>query len=549
MAFSIGPFSYLMNWLVFTSSVLLAVAVAWSLALLRRIRDWRAGFVIAWLGAMLLLLVITFGLQAASERLGVDASVGWLRQLAISGLAVAAVIFHHVTFQRDPLTGLPNRALLMNRLRRAIARANRSTFAVLFVDLDRFKLINDSLGRAVGDQLLVAIAERLEGCIKRGDTIARLGSDEFVLLLRGLDRRDAPDAAEAVQHELLQPLYLNGQEVFTSASIGISVSSPSHTSAEEMIREADLAMYRAKALGKSRHAVFDVSLHHHAIERLQLDSDLRRAAERGEFVLWYQPIVMLADGRVSGFEALLRWDHPERGLLLPDKFIPVAEETGLILPVGLWVLEEACRQMYTWQKLYPAMQDRLIHVNLSGRQFTLVDLADKVSDILARTGLEPGSLALEITETVVMGDGERATKVLGRLRALGVKLQIDDFGTGYSSLSYLSRFPIDTLKIDGSFVMGTGANGENTKIVRSIITLARDLELDVVAEGIETAKHLRLLKSLGCRFGQGHYFYKAMSAEAVDKLLSKNATGFERAPRSSRGAVLRSSGRIRRLGA
>ena len=538
-----------MNWLVFTSSVLLAVAVAWSLALLRRIRDWRAGFVIAWLGAMLLLLVITFGLQAASERLGVDASVGWLRQLAISGVAVAAVIFHHVTFQRDPLTGLPNRALFMNRLRRAIARANRSTFAVLFVDLDRFKLINDSLGRAVGDQLLVAVAERLEGCIKRGDTIARLGSDEFVLLLRGLDRGDASDAAEAVQHELLQPLYLNGQEVFTSASIGISASSSSHTSAEEMIREADLAMYRAKALGKSRHAVFDVSLHHHAIERLKVESDLRRAAERGEFVLWYQPIVMLADGRVSGFEALLRWDHPERGLLLPDKFIPVAEETGLILPVGLWVLEEACRQMYTWQKLYPAMQDRLIHVNLSGRQFTLVDLADKVSDILARTGLEPGSLALEITETVVMGDGEKATRVLGRLRALGVILQIDDFGTGYSSLSYLSRFPIDTLKIDGSFVMGTGANGENAKIVRSIITLARDLELDVVAEGIETAKHLRLLKSLGCRFGQGHHFYKAMSAEAVEKLLSKNAAGFDRAPHSSRGAVLRSSGRIRRLGA
>ena len=424
----------------------------------------------------------------------------------------------------DALTGLPNRALFADRLKLTLARAKRSgahQFAVLFLDLDRFKVINDSLGHTIGDQLLVGIARRLETCLRPGDTVARLGGDEFTILLEDIDDiKETLAVAKRVEKELSLPFNLGGHEVFTTVSIGIAPSTTGYERPEDVLRDADTAMYRAKSLGKARHEVFDKEMHAHALTLLHLETDLRRALDRQELSVHYQPIVSLETGSVEGFEALLRWRHPEHGLISPDKFIPVAEETGLILPIGLWALHEACRQMFEWQEQFPQARPLFISVNLSGRQFSNPDLIEQIRQALRTTGLDPRSLKLEITESVVMDDIEQAIDMLNQLRALGVESSIDDFGTGYSSLSYLHRFSSSTLKVDRSFVSRMSQHNENIEIVRTILMLARNLGMKVIAEGVETEDQLAKLRALSCDYAQGYLFSRPVNATTVAKLLS-----------------------------
>ena len=430
---------------------------------------------------------------------------------------------HHDAFH-DALTGLPNRALFMDHAKMAIQRSRRDEnriFAALFLDLDRFKVINDSLGHMVGDQLLVGIARRLETCLRPGDTVARLGGDEFTILLEDLlETEDAIEIAERVQEIVTQPFNIGGHEVCTTASIGIAPSTIGYDHADDLLRDADTAMYRAKLLGKKRHVMFDKAMHERAMKLLQLEIDLRRAVERQEFFLQYQPIISLAAGDISGFEALIRWQHPERGLVPPDEFISIAEETGLIIPIGQWVLREACRQMQEWRRQLPSERALTMSVNLSGKQFSQPDLTEQIATILRETGLPPSCLKLEITESMVMENIDTAIGMLTQLRALGVELSIDDFGTGYSSLSYLHRFPINTLKIDRSFVSRMLDNTENEEIVRTIVTLARSLEMNVVAEGVETRGQLEQLRALECDFGQGYLFAKPLPVADAFQLLS-----------------------------
>jgi diguanylate cyclase (GGDEF)-like protein/PAS domain S-box-containing protein len=425
----------------------------------------------------------------------------------------------------DALTGLPNRALFMDHVKMAIQRTRRNgdrLFAALFLDLDRFKIINDSLGHMVGDQLLVGIARRLETCLRPGDTVARLGGDEFTILLEDLSGAgDAIEVARRVQDAVSQPFNIGGHEVFTTASIGIALSTIGYEQAEDLLRDADTAMYRAKTQGKKQHVVFNKGMHDRAMQLLQIETDLRRAIDRREFFLDYQPIVSLATGEIRSLEALVRWRHPERGIVSPAEFIPVAEETGLIIPLGQWVLNEACRQMREWQSQGLTQDRTTVSVNLSGRQFSQSDLLEQVGTTLRETGLPARCLKLEITESMVMENVETAIAVLGQLRALGVELAIDDFGTGYSSLSYLHRFPIDTLKIDRSFVTRMTDNTENAEIVRTIVTLARSLEMDVVAEGVETREQLRQLQGHECDFGQGYLFSRPVAAGAVLDLMRR----------------------------
>jgi diguanylate cyclase (GGDEF)-like protein/PAS domain S-box-containing protein len=428
----------------------------------------------------------------------------------------------HIAFH-DALTGLPNRALFSDHLRLAVENCKRrpeGRFAVLFLDLDRFKVINDSLGHTVGDQLLVALARRLEGTLRAGDCVARLGGDEFAILLNQIaGPEDATRVAERVQRDLRLPFQIGGHEVFASGSIGIALSSTGYSNEQDVLRDADTVMYRAKSRGKP-YEVFDSRMHARAVALMRLENDLRRAIDRREFCVHYQPIVALDTGHIAGFEALVRWRHPERGLVQPAEFIPVAEETGLVVPVGLLVLEAACRQMSEWHKLSPLHAALKLSVNLSGRQFSQPDLFDRVAHTLAETGFDPRCLQLELTESVIMENAKTIVPMMDRLRQLGVELAIDDFGTGYSSLSYLQRFPIHTLKIDRSFISkeGTG-DRENDEIVRTIILLARNMGKDVVAEGVETEEQLERLRQLDCAYGQGFIFSRPQDAEATERLL------------------------------
>ncbi|HEY0430733.1 MAG TPA: EAL domain-containing protein [Pyrinomonadaceae bacterium] len=435
--------------------------------------------------------------------------------------------FRHAAFH-DALTGLPNRSLLIDHLKLAIERSkvqHDHLFAVLFIDLDRFKNINDSLGHNTGDQLLVAIAARIGDGLRPTDTIARLGGDEFAILLDGLeDWTIATSVAERVQSELLKPFRLNGHEVYITASIGIRLSADGRDDAENMLRDADTAMYRAKDNGKARHELFHGSMHTRAVALLKLENDLRRAIERKEFFVQYQPIVSLETEVLVGFEALVRWNHPERGLVSPDEFIPLAEETGLITEIGCWVLHEACKQLRTWQTAL-GRETLTMSVNLSGKQLTQTDLIQQIQDILQQTELNPSWLRLEITESVVMENAELATNTLLQLRKLGVHLSIDDFGTGYSSLSYLHRFPVNTLKIDRSFIGRMAEGDENAEIVRTICTLANNLGMQVVAEGVETREQLKQLRSLHCEYGQGFLFSKPVDPEAATVMVLENPFG------------------------
>jgi diguanylate cyclase (GGDEF)-like protein len=406
----------------------------------------------------------------------------------------------------------------------------------MFLDLDRFQVINDSLGHKAGDKMLVAIADRLKASVRPGDTVARIGGDEFAILLENLtDIGDVSLITKRLQTELYKPLHLEGQEVLTTASIGIAVSMLWYDYPEDILRDADIAMYRAKAQGKARCVVFNKTMYRHAVKRLQLETDLRQAISRQELQLHYQPIVSLATGQIIGFEALLRWQHPTRGFVSPSEFIPIAEETGLILPIGDWVLREACIKAKEWQQAYPNQKPLTISVNLSGRQFAQPNLSEKIDKILRETSLERQSLKIEITESAIMENAESALcqsqddcpiEILDQLRSLGIQLSIDDFGTGYSSLSRLYRFPINTLKIDQSFIKRMDIDSEGrhstspSKIVRAIVTLAHNLGLDVTAEGIETPEQLAELRKLGCESGQGYFFSKPVDAVKAEALIA-----------------------------
>ncbi len=426
----------------------------------------------------------------------------------------------------DKLTGLSNRALFMDRLSQAFGRLKRhpdALFAVLFLDFDRFKNINDSLGHMAGDQLLISVSQRLSDCLRPGDTVSRLGGDEFSILLEEVgDVAGAILVAERIQNALSQPFAIAGQEIFTSASIGIALGHLEYDHPEDLLRDADMAMYRAKASGKARHEVFDAGMHKRAVALLQLETDLRWAIEREEFQLWYQPIVALETGRIGGFEALIRWKHPQRGLVSPLDFIPIAEETGWIVPIGRWVLEEACRQLAQWHQEIPGEIPLAMSVNLSGKQFSQPDLIANIEDVLRRHNLPPGCLKLEITESALMDNAQEITDRLLKLNSLGVKLGLDDFGTGYSSLSYLHRFPLDTLKIDRSFIARMNEGGENREIVRTIVSLGKNLSMDVVAEGVEDAQQLADLRALKCKNGQGYFFARPLTSDAAFEMLQQS---------------------------
>ncbi len=424
----------------------------------------------------------------------------------------------------DALTGLPNRSLFTERLQHALGRARRqqTTVAVVFLDLDNFKLVNDGLGHEAGDHLLVAVAGRLRDSVRPGDTVARLGGDEFTILAEDLaDEQTISDITERIVEALRQPIMAGGQEVFTTVSLGTAVSVGGPETPEDLLRDADTAMYRAKSNGKAQRVVFDRSMNTQAVERLELETDLRRALANGELVCHYQPIMLLETGGISEVEALVRWEHPVRGLIPPGRFIPLAEESGIIVALGRWVLEEACRQAREWQRLCPHQPPLTVSVNLSARQLQQPELVEDVVAILSRTGLHPTSLKLEITESVMMLNSEATLPKLLRLRSLGIRLAVDDFGTGYSSMAYLSSLPIDTLKVDRSFVTGIGQSMESFAIVRAIVMLAKALNLCVTSEGIETREQLARLKMLGCNQGQGYLFARPMPAEAFGVLLQE----------------------------
>jgi diguanylate cyclase (GGDEF)-like protein/PAS domain S-box-containing protein len=432
----------------------------------------------------------------------------------------------------DPLTGLANRAVFMQHLERALSTTDNcaSSLAVLFIDLDNFKIINDSLGHAYGDKVLLTVAERLRRCLRSVGTIARLGGDEFTVLLDGLSGTvDAVRVAERINDALSARIQHRGHTVFVGASIGIAVTSPGLDRPDDLLRKADVAMYRAKSGGRGRHSVFDASLEGDPLGRLELETDLHQALERGEFRVFYQPIVSLHDHETRATEALVRWQHPRRGLLGPSEFISVAEETGLIVPLGQWVLEEACRQVRGWQLAYPKAVPITIAVNLSARQFRHPDLVKDIARALLDSGLEPRRLSLEITESVVMEDTEGAVAKLDLLRNQGVQLAIDDFGPGYSSLSYLKHFKVHTLKIDRVFVDGVDQDVYNTAIIRSVLALGAALGIRVTAEGIETQAELTHLEALGCYGGQGYLFGRPVPAEAFEHLLRTSQGGLARA--------------------
>jgi diguanylate cyclase (GGDEF)-like protein len=391
---------------------------------------------------------------------------------------------------------------------------------VLFLDLDNFKTVNDSLGHSTGDQLLVGIAGRVNDCVRTGDTVARLGGDEFAILLEDVRHEgEAAEVAERIAAALRAPFHLDGKDVLVTTSVGIALSAAGTQGADELLRNADVAMYTAKERGKGRHVAFEPDMHAAILRRLELEADLRRALEREEFLVNYQPLMDLRSGRLTGVEALVRWQHPQRGLISPVEFVPIAEETGLIVPLGRWVLQQACRDVRQWQVRLPERAPRTVSVNLSARQLQEPGLVQDVAAALRDSGLAPQSLQLEITESVLMHDAAAAVGWLQELKTLGVQLAIDDFGTGYSSLSYLRQFPVDTLKIDKSFVDGVDREAERATLASAIIDLGRTLGLKTVAEGIEQPTQLAELTSLGCDVGQGYHFARPLGRDALEAWL------------------------------
>lgn len=425
----------------------------------------------------------------------------------------------------DALTSLPNRALFLDRAQRCLHQMERREgylFAVLAVDLDGFQAINASFGQPAGDKVLIEIGERLVGKVRFGDTVARLGGDEFALLLDDVkDVSNAMRVAERLQEGLAKPFLVDEREILTSASVGIASSIRTYKRSDDALRDAGTAMARAKRLGPGQVAVFDIRMHNQAVTRLKLETDLRRASDRQEFLLYYQPVVSLQSGRITGFEALLRWQHPQRGLISPGESLLIAEEIGLLIPIGQWVLQNASQQLRAWQVEFPVAPPLNMSVNLSCKQFLQSgELLTIIDEALKVTGLDPRSLALEVTETVMMENAEVALATLAQLKDRQVRISIDDFGTGYSSLSYLQRLPVDNLKIDQSFVAHMKPAGESLEIVRGIIALAHSLGKQVIAEGVETGEQLALLRSLECDYGQGYLFSEPMEPEAARKLMA-----------------------------
>jgi diguanylate cyclase (GGDEF)-like protein len=423
----------------------------------------------------------------------------------------------------DPLTGLVNRAVFLDRLGHALARMSlhHEQTAILFLDLDNFKVVNDSLGHRCGDNLLIAVGQRLERCIRPSDTVARLGGDEFTVLLEDLqDATEAARIAEQIMACLQAPVSIDDREIVVTASIGIALSGPKHDKADELLREADLAMYRAKEMGKARYQLFEPALNDRVLARLEMEHDLRRAIEHQEFVIHYQPMVTLASGRIMAMEALVRWHHPRRGLIRPADFIPLAEETGLILPIGSWVLAEACREAQAWQEARAGQEPLVVSVNLSIRQFQDSGIVTEVATVLRQTGLDPRCLLLELTESQVMDDPELIVATLEELKGLGVLVAIDDFGAGYASLGYLRRLPVNVLKIDRSLTSQLGHDPTESEIVAAVIKLALALGMQTTVEGVESVVQVRELQALGCDFAQGYYFGRPLPAQATLQFLA-----------------------------
>lgn len=460
--------------------------------------------------------------DASVIKNGSGASLYWSGILSdITDRKVLEEQLKHQAFH-DPLTGLANRALFVDRVEHALARGERDGMrvAVLFVDLDDFKTINDSLGHNGGDEVLVAVAGRLRECFRPGDTFARFGGDEFAILVEDTSLSNATSVAYRIVDALGEPFSIGGREVMIHASVGIEFAEAQGTRTDELLRNADVAMYVAKGKGKARYQLFEPSMHTAALRRLEIKADLRRAVEKDEFVLHYQPIVSLNGGALLGMEALVRWNHPERGLLPPLDFISVAEQSGLITPLGRWVLREACRQATKWPLSNPSIS---LSVNVSTTQFQQPGLVEDVANALWDSGLDPSILTLEITESVLVHDTDAVIEKLHRLKDFGVKVAIDDFGTGYSSLGYLKRFPIDILKIDKSFIDGVGNGAEEAAIAQAIIKLGESLGLEVVAEGIELPEQIDALQLLRCERGQGFFFSAPVDAETMGGLLANGS--------------------------
>lgn len=426
----------------------------------------------------------------------------------------------------DTLTSIPNRTLLLDRIRQSLVRLKRypkTSFAIIFIDLDRFRLVNESLGHIHGDELLQLISARLKETIPIGDTVARLGGDEFSVLLQDIDSvRDVEAIAKDIQNSFSKPFFLGDKEVFASASMGIAHSDNNYKTPEEILRDSELAMYRAKRGGKSQSIVFQPQFRQSSLSPIDLDTDLRRALDRDEMELHYQPIISMRDRTISGFEALLRWSHRSRGVISPNEFIPLAEETGLIYDLGQWVLGKACKQIAAWNKSKEKEDQLEISINLSSRQFSDPNLVEGIVENIEKSGFDAEFLKIEITESALMQNAQRSVSMLNQLKDLNIKVCVDDFGTGYSSLSYLHTFPIDTLKIDRSFVHDMSRNFRNMEIIRTIIMLAHNLKLDVIAEGVETGEQDAQLSALGCQFAQGFYFSRPINSSDAALLIQQN---------------------------
>ena len=424
----------------------------------------------------------------------------------------------------DRLTGLPNYGLLLKYIEQEISFCHQRVgyeFVILFVDVNRFKLINSSLGRILGDRLLIAISERLQGCLRAQDFVSRMGNDEFAVLLSNVERLNyATSVAERIYRELAVPFNLGGYEVSIKASIGIAIGNKDYTKPENLLRDAELAVSDAKRQYKYAYQIFNQSMRGKALTLLQLENDLRKAIKQEEFVLHYQPIISLSNNQIQGFEVLVRWQHSEKGIVSPGEFIPLAEETGLIIPLGFWVLREACEQMSAWKVKFGASASWKVSVNISSKQLALPNFVAKVKQILLETNLDPHNLKLEITESSLVEDTQHTISILQELKTLGIEFSLDDFGTGYSSLSYLHQFPFDTIKIDRSFVTSVGDNFEKLGIVRAIVTLARNLGMDTIAEGIETVDQLAQLKALKCEYGQGYYLSKPLDKKILENIIA-----------------------------
>lgn len=513
--------------------------------------DWQLGLL-----TILLILVLGTGLLsfmfpavfwARSEKLLVSEDRAFYGLCTLLGLTMAYLLQRQIQLRRlkrglmierkgweedlihnafhDALTGLPNRSLLLDRLTLSLARANRHKeyqFAVIFIDLDRFKMVNDSMGHRTGDQVLGEVARRLQRCIRTEDTVARLGGDEFAILLENVKHiSDLSRATERIKKDLSLPINLEGREIFTSASMGIALSSTGYENAEDLLRDSDTAMYRAKAQGTAQYVVFDASMHEYAVRVLSVETALRRAMERDELILYYQPIVWLRTGQVAGLESLVRWRRSDDDILPPSEFLQIAETSGMLADISRTLLHQACNQARKWQVLYPSSWPLSITVNLPAKFLANEDHVEEVISVISQYGTRPHKIRLEITENQLMENAESIKRALLRLRDFGTRIYIDDFGTGFSSLSYLSTFQVDALKIDQSFVSNLSGNDTNSSIVRSVISLGHNLGIDVIAEGIETAEQLSYLQAARCQYGQGYYFFKPLTPEEVGSSIEK----------------------------